>query len=717
MLKFIAGTQNGSKNKSYQLRGECELSKKLVILSFIAVLLPCMVPALAKAQSNRGLIAWWKFDQGSGNRVLESIHQVQNPIVNRFEWVPGVSGTGLKFDGFTTVVTSDVSNTPHLGGSFTIEAWIALHQYPVNWVAIVDQEKKHGSGYYFGVDAEGRLGLQLEVQGNWEKCASSVRLPLMKWVHVVGVYDEQAGIRLYVDGKPAGSLAVRGGMTPANDTGMRIGRNFVDLPPTALVRQSVSFPALYSLDGIIDDLKIYDRALSPQELEQAHASIKPANGPALAPRTWPVIPTGPNDFMAVYCKLDLYPTWDALWRSGPFSDVVVRFEGKPYKYVFWRGTNFEENLVTENNIWVGDQSFESGTHNGCAEHMSDKKALHQSIDILESSPARVVLHWRYGLVDVTYKFSNVDPLTGWGDWADEYFYIYPDGVAVRYGTVHGTAKDYSFTEPTLLLPPGKKAEDYISLDAVTVANMNGQSHTYSWDPQSPPFPFPNPPAGANIAELNLKSIYKPFFIYLPGTTLGPYGNPPEIRQSYSHFPTWNHWPVNQAPSDGRYAVFPDSYASAAVMSPDVSSTWIEEPGRKSTYFLFGLTDEPAEALAPLARSWVNPPRLELLTAGFSENGYDKPQRAYIIVQQNPKAESSLRLKIEASSDSPIYNPVFVIKNWGTKKASVKIDGRKMPPGLDLKEAHIKRMEGTDLVVWIRKRATQPITIRLAPIKP
>jgi len=507
-------------------------------------------------------------------------------------------------------------------------------------------------------------------------------------------------------------------MTPAKDTGMQIGRNFTNLPPTALVRPSVSFPALYSFDGIIDNLKIYDRAVSPQEVEHEYASIKPANDPALASRQWPIIPAGPNDFRAVYCQLELYPGWDALWRSGPDSDVVVRFEGKPYKYVFWRGTNFEENLVTENNIWVGDQSFESGTRNGCAEHMSDKKALHQSIDILESSPARVALHWRYGLVDVAGKFSNVSPLTGWGDWADEYFYIYPDGVAVRYGIVHGTAKDYSFTEPTILLPPGKKAEDYISLSAVTVANMQGQSRTYSWDPQSPPFPFPNPPVGANIAELNLKSIYKPFFIYLPGTTLGPYGNPPEIRQLYSHFPTWNHWPVNQAPSDGRYAVFPDRYASAAVMSPDVSGSWIDGPGpKKSNYFLFGLTNNSAAALAPLARSWINPPPLKLVTSGFSEGGYDKSQRAYVIVQQNPKPNSILRLKIEASSDSPVYDPVLVIKGWGNDNAGVKIDGRKMPSGPDLKEGHIRKMEGIDLVVWMRKTATQPITIQLAPTKP
>jgi len=107
----------------------------------------------------------------------------------------------------------------------------------------------------------------------------------------------------------------------------------------------------------------------------------------------------------------------------------------------------------------------------------------------------------------------------------------------------------------------------------------------------------------------------------------------------------------------------------------------------------------------------------LLSTGFSEDGYSKPQRAYVVVQQNPEARSILDLKIEASSDSPVYNPVLVIKNWGDDAASVKVDGRTMPPGPDLKEGHIKRMEGTDLVVWMKKRATQPITIRLAPIEP
>lgn len=689
----------------------------ILVFGIVLLLFAGSFPAYATTPPNKGLVAWWKFDQGSGKRALDSVNHQESNILNNFEWVPGVSGTALKFGGFTTVVKTDAKNTPHLGGSFTIEAWVALHEYPVNWVALVDQERNHHAGYFFGIDSQGRLGLQLEVWGDWEECTSSVRLPLMKWVHVVGVYNEHTGIKLYVDGKQAGALPVRGRMTPADETGMQIGRDFKALPPTNLVRQNVRFPALYSLDGIIDNIKIYDRAFTPQNVEQAYNSVKPMHPPALKPRHWPVIPDRPNAFGAVYTRLKLYPAWDALWRTGPDSDVVVRFKNKPYKYVFWRGTNFEENLVTGNNIWFGDQSFEGGTRDGCAEHMSDKKALHQYISILESNPARVVLHWRYALVDVEGHFADVDPLTGWGDWADEYFYIYPDGISVRYGTVHGPRQDYSFTEPTILLPPGKKAEDYISLDAVTISNMQGQIRTYSWSPKSPPFPFPNQPPKANIARVNLKSTYKPFYVYMPGTILGPYGNPPEIRPLYSHFPTWNHWPVNQAPSDGRFASFPDRYSSAAVMSPDPNKNWIYKPGPKqSTYFLFGLTDKPVSALASIARSWLHAPRLKVLTPGFESKGYFKPQRAYRLVRQHLGGRFGLKFELEASKASPVYDPAIVIMDWGPADASLKIDGKRVPLGPDFREGHIHRLGGTDLVVWIRREAMRTVTIALMPKK-
>lgn len=668
------------------------------------------------AQQTTSPIAWWKFDEGTGDKVRDGAGGFEDQILNNYDWVKGTSGKALKFDGFATVIERPAKDAPKLREGFTISAWIALQSYPWNWVALVDQDKDQDAGYFFGVDAEGRLGLQLSVWGNWEICRSDIRIPLARWVYVVGVYDPDSGIHLYIDGKAAGTLPLVGDFTPANDTPLRIGRNLQDLPPTALVRKKASFPAKYSLDGIIDDLKIYDRSLTPAEISADYSPELADTSPELSARHWPMLPDDVTHLNAAYTSLKLYPEWDRLWRTGPYPDVVVSFGELPFHYVFWRGTNFGPAMVTENGTWMSDQSFESSTKVGTAEHMNDKHNMHASISIVENSNARVVLHWRYALVDVLGNFADIDPDTGWGDWADEYFYIYPDGVAVRYGIIRGTRKKYSFTEPTLLLEPGKKPEDYISLDAATIANAAGTARTYSWSPASPPFPFPGQPADANIALVNLKSKYKPFYIYKPGTILGPYGWPPELRPRYSHFPVWDHWPVNQIPSDGRFALYPDHFASSAIMSPNPNATWVNGPGpTKSTYFLFGLTDNTITYLARLDQSWLHPPAVKM--SGDFAAEYDPAQRAYLIkptwsvVPEKPQ----LTFLLEGNQSSPIVNPAFVISNWGESQPVVRVNGALLKKEY-LRVGFRRSLSATDLVLWLKQTSTAPTKVAITSAK-
>jgi hypothetical protein len=675
-----------------------------------AALFLSVIPALA--QSTEGLTAHWTFDDHRGASIHESVSGHDNPILNNYQWVKGISGDGLKFDGFTTVIELTAKDAPEVGPGFTVEAWVAMQSYPWNWVPIVDQHKDEASGYFFGMDAEGKLGLQLSVWGVWQVCRSDIRVPLQRWTHVAAVYDPAAGISLYIDGKPAGKLAITGNFVPSRDTPFRLGRNLKDLPPVGLVRPKASFPALYSFDGILDDLRIYNRPLSSVEVASAYTPAIASAQPELAKRRWPVLPGQATHLKAVYTDLKLYPEWDALWRTGPAADVVVSFKNLPFHYVFWRGANFGPNMVTENGIWMSDQSFEASTSIGTAEHMNDKHNMHASISILETTDARVVLHWRYALVDVTGGFAGIDPETGWGDWVDEYFYIYPDGVAVRHGIVHGKRKKYSFTEPTLLLEPGKKPEDYVSLQAATVVNSKGESRTYSWDPVSPPFPFPDQPLDANIAVVNLHSKYKPYYIYKPGTELGPYGWPPELRPQYSHFPVWDHWPVNQIPSDGRFELLPDHYASAAIMSPNPNAVWIEGPGpTKSTYFLFGLSDSSVEQLAQLDRSWLHPPNLKIEGDKIAA-AYDPGQRAYLLTGV-PAGGGATQIKftIDASESSPVVNPAFVIKGWGQLPPVVRVDGISPGEG-DVETGFIDNLSGTDLVLWLRKTGTSPTEVSI-----
>lgn len=682
------------------------MSRSRLLVVTTALLIRALL-APAAFRSNDGLIGWWHFDEGAGNSTLDSVTQSLDQILNAYSWTEGVSGHALKFDGFTTVIKREPDSTPSSVHQISIEAWVALHSYPWNWVAIVDHEKEWHDGYYFGIDAEGRLGLQVGVWNNWEICRSDVRIPLMQWVHILGTYDQNHGMTLYINGERAGSLPVTGRISVPDKTAFQIGRNIQNLPAMSLVRAKASVPALYSLDGLLDELRIYDRPLSGSEVKLHYRAVRALSPPALSPRKWPKLNSS-STFAATYCNLKLYPEWDALWRTGPFSDVVVTFEHSPVHYVFWRGGNYGESLVTENGIWIGDQSFESGTNVGTAEHMNDKHNLHANVSVVENTPARVVLHWRYALVDIKGQFSHVDPLTDWGDWADEYFYIYPDGISVRYGTIHGTKLHYSFTEPTVLLEPGAKAEDFISLNAATIANLSGETRTYSWDPSSPPFPFPNQPVHADLALLNTKSKYKPFYVYEPGTELGPYGWPPELRPGYSHFPTWDHWPVNQIPSDGRFELYPDHYASAAVMSPEVPETPAPGPEpTKAAVFLFGLTTNPISELVPIARSWLHPPKISLPTNPSVSARYDASQRAYVV--SSGSNADRLMIHLAATEESPAMHPAFVIEGWGDSQPAITLNNRPLSPA-KYRTGRLYRLERTDLVLWLDVTATSALEI-------
>jgi hypothetical protein len=61
--------------------------------------------------------------------------------------------------------------------------------------------------------------------------------------------------------------------------------------------------------------------------------------------------------------------------------------------------------------------------------------------------------------------------------------------------------------------------------------------------------------------------------------------------------------------------------------------------------------------------------------------------------------------------------LIVIRDWGLSPARVEIDGQPVPAGKDLRLGSVHRLEGDDLVVWIRKDATAPLRITVAPAGP
>jgi hypothetical protein len=140
----------------------------------------------------------------------------------------------------------------------------------------------------------------------------------------------------------------------------------------------------------------------------------------------------------------------------------------------------------------------------------------------------------------------------------------------------------------------------------------------------------------------------------------------------------------------------------------------ERPGMMYGRNLYGMTAKAPAELAVLARSWNSPAELRSAGDGFESRGYDRNQRAYVLVSRRPGAATAVDLVLEGSKDRPIVNPAFVLRNWGEAGAAIVLGGREVPRGSAFRWGHVPTLEGTDLVVWIQAESQEPLALRLEP---
>lgn len=674
-------------------------------------------------------VAWWNFDDEEKNIAVDIAKKTNDNILGNHWYKKGVKGNGLKFDGHTTRIIRAATKAPQLN-EFTIEAWVAPQAYPWNWTAIVNQEKNHKEGFFFGISADGNIGLgaALTRDGQWHTCISKDRIEPLKWSHIAATINDSS-MAVYINGKKSGEVTAQdlgweslGSIRPAEESDLLIGMSQTKMYPQGTEREPSRKQLSWMVfDGLIDEIKIHDEAMTEKEIRATYEFVQPDNPQPLQWRQFPTEGSNTREFGASYTKLIYDEAWDSHWRMGEFSDVVVTFE-KPVRVVFWRGINYAASYVTENNLWMGDQSLEGYSAWGCNEHMSDKQCRYSHVRIIENNPARIIVHWRYALADILYQIVNTDPLTKWGDWADEYFVIYPDAVVVRQQNLWSKEHEapysfwnemedvhkHQFQETILFNQPGTWPRDNIDpVNAMTVATMEGETFKCIWgkDLEFEEEEILNHDVvkNATIQLTNLKSKYKPFIIFEPGSKIEPW-----VGEDHSF---WNHWPVAQLPSDGRFGPSNDrpSHTSFSNGVPVVH----KNGNKHSSAMLYGLTEQPIEKLVPLARSWNHSAKLSVLDGNAKSKGYNKFQRAYEL--QCEKPGSKIQFKLSADKKNPLVNPAFVLENFGANNITLTRDGKQLQEKSDYRIGHEKNLNQTNLILWVNQTSTTPVTYTISSL--
>jgi hypothetical protein len=640
---------------------------------------------------------YWPFDEGRKNRKYEEkdfVFDVMNMIPckilgNIALWKNGVSGTALAFDGYQSKVRMAKGILTQSLKNWSMEAWVALGVYPWQWGSLVDISER-GEGLTIGITDLGEFGLKYVRGDTIIKVLTDEQIPLSEWTHV-GISFDQINkiITLFLNGKPVHQEELTIGQLKLPNTELSIGLNKIPLRTTQHVSRDYppevrtpkgNQPMIYGIEGLIDEVRLYLKTLTNDQILESFNYLKPSDeikkNPDLEKRILPGMVDGraAEKFSAVYTNLKYHDLWDNLWRSSDYPDVVVRFDELPTSVVYWRGSNYGPGWVTENNIWMSDQSCEIYHEYGCAEHMADKQNRHSHVRIIENHDARVLIHWRYASVDILYEFENERI------WADEYHYIYPDGTAIRYVTYHDEPTGWQDVQ--FFAPAGSPPEDQIDLQALTVANLKGEIYKMDWSDGIPE----NELEDALISIVNFKSEYKVLVIYPDEVEgIGAWGEQ-ERATPETHFAgPWNHWPVSQMPNDGRYAMRTDRVTHSALGGAGPSE-----------YAIYGFTNKEISELVPLTRFWNRAPEINVRN-GAATTEFKMSEKAYHVDVTGAKVD----LEIKASSDSPLYNPVFVLKNWNGTQASITIDGKKIETGPNCRIGSRYTSNGINLIVWIR----------------
>jgi hypothetical protein len=188
--------------------------------------------------STDGLVGWWKFDEGSGTVAYDSSGNGNDGnLMNGPTWTDGKVGGALSFDGDSFVEIGAI-----LPKTYSKSLWINASSIEQEGNNIFSWDGKHALYVPNGKLSSGH-------NNSWGIVKDNEIISLFHWYYVALTYNSSSKeMILFKNG-----LVVSTGQVA--DCG-------------ELIRSQIgAFKSSYCFKGLIDDVRIYDRALSAAEVQ------------------------------------------------------------------------------------------------------------------------------------------------------------------------------------------------------------------------------------------------------------------------------------------------------------------------------------------------------------------------------------------------------------------------------------------------------------------
>lgn len=214
--------------------------------TFISILTNLFLVGLfispAISQQEDFLAGYWAFDEGKGDEVKDqSGNGNDGTISGEVKWVDGQIGKALEFSPGACVSIPD-SEPLNDAKELTVAMWVKLHSLPNDWSHLLE---KDGS-YAFTVNADETFRYTYSSSQVWLETGFKVKEET--WYYIAMSWGQSGGV-FYVDG--AKEHEDKGDVVVAN------------------VVLNIAHCGSYLVDGIIDEVKIWNKALTEEEINIA----------------------------------------------------------------------------------------------------------------------------------------------------------------------------------------------------------------------------------------------------------------------------------------------------------------------------------------------------------------------------------------------------------------------------------------------------------------
>jgi hypothetical protein len=421
-------------------------------------------------------------------------------------------------------------------------------------------------------------------------------------------------------------------------------------------------------------------------------------------------PTGQLDMN----RIDTMP-YEQGWPAT-FHDVVVSLPNGS-RFIFWRGASYIPFWAGTHNTgtcyeWAETTPPDDGFVDS-VEPLMDKELRYTQVQIVQSTTARVHVRWSYQSTDFNYKV--------WGDGAVEDFYFYPDGYGTRVLNLKRRPEAiYELSEFIILSSPGMYPLSFLPRQAVEMIYLSdGHRQGFQFPPAGPLGPITPDRREAVVYRVRAHRDDRATAIYFhpsddhfPAIQFGPFFDDGKIvTPAY-----WgSHWPLARGKSTGaRIDPLIDrtpshtsllSWAQSRKPDPDLSGryTTLDTLGRpvemavEHYAWLIGMTDEPDDRLLDRARSFADPPALELRGAELDFDSYARARRALRLHVHDRNVSIVIKPR------SVTVNPVFEMLGAPQRLRALRLNGQVLPTG---------RFAWDGQVLWLDVTLREPVRLDL-----